>query len=291
MTKPVLESKPWGGATTLSKMYDCKPQQQVGEVWLLSGMPGKETPMSHLENQRSAFPSQLVDDLIGDVFPCFPLLIKVIEAKQWLSVQVHPDDAYARDQESQAWGKNEFWLVLHTEKPGKIITGLRGIDQLDRLNQLWANGRLDDHLEYTSVSKGDGVYLPAGTVHALGPGVLTLEIQQASDLTYRLFDWGRDRDMHIQQGTEVWMQEDNPVLPLRGVDHFCCPYFSIHHRRESEAQGFCAVFAIRSVHIDQHAIPAFRLVIIPSGKRAYVRGEHVQITLGPYWSDKEVSKS
>lgn len=291
ITKPILESKPWGGAKKLSGRYGCSADQQVGEVWLLSGMSGKETPLEHLEDQRSAFPSQVINDLIGHPLPRFPLLVKVIEANQWLSVQVHPDDTYARMHEMEPWGKNEFWLVLHAEKYSRIMTGLRDIDQLDRMNALWTSGNLDDQLLYTSVNKGDGVYLPAGSIHALGPGVLILEIQQASDLTYRLFDWGRDREMHMQQGSDVVKRSDHSIEHLHRMDQFHCPFFSIHHRRESVAKGFCAVFAIQSLHIDQHTVPAFHLAIVPSGKQSFVRGEHVQITLGSYWSGEEVDHS
>ena len=122
----------------------------------------------------------------------YPLLVKVIQANDKLSVQIHPDDATARLYEGEnACGKTECWYVLDAEKDARLVCGLNGIYTASELRKAIKANSIQDCLNYVSVKKGDFVYIPSGTVHAIGGGLRLLEVQQSCDITYRFYDWGR----------------------------------------------------------------------------------------------------
>ena len=137
-----------------------------------------------------------------------PILIKLIDAKKDLSVQVHPDDAYAKQYENGQNGKTEMWYVLEAEPDASLVYGFRHTMTPERLRQSLAEGTLEADLQSVPVSKNDAFLIPAGTVHAIGAGILLAEIQQSSNLTYRLYDYnrtdanGNKRPLHI----EKWQQ-------------------------------------------------------------------------------------
>ena len=139
----------------------------------------------------------------------FPLLIKFIDACQPLSVQVHPDDAFARQNEANSRGKTEAWYIIQAPADGALVYGLReGVDA-QRVAEGVAAGALHRHLSYLAVRPGDAVFVPAGTVHAIGAGILLYEVQQRSEITYRLYDWGRvgpdgqPRALHVEKALSV----------------------------------------------------------------------------------------
>lgn len=134
----------------------------------------------------------------------FPLLIKLLDCAQWLSLQVHPDDQLALELEGEGqFGKTEAWHILEAEPDAKLIAGLKPNTPPEQLAESIRNGTVIDHLQYVDVEQGDTVFMPAGTLHALGPGLLVYEVQQTSDWTYRVYDWGRPatekRPLHIEK--------------------------------------------------------------------------------------------
>jgi mannose-6-phosphate isomerase len=139
----------------------------------------------------------------------FPLLIKLLDAHDDLSVQVHPDDAYAAAHEGGELGKTEMWYVLHAEPGTELIYGLARLATRRSLKRAIENGTLPEQLHRLSISPGDCLYVPAGTVHALLAGAVVAEIQQNSDTTYRVYDWGRvgadgrPRPLHVEKALEV----------------------------------------------------------------------------------------
>lgn len=157
--------------------------------------------------------------------PYFPLLLKYLDCHKVLSVQVHPDDAYGLRMSQPDLGKTEAWYVVHAEPESVIYAGLRsGVDRTI-LAEAIAQGRTADCLHQVRAQAGDCIFIPAGTVHALGSGLIVAEIQQSSDTTFRLFDWnrvdaeGKSRPLHIEQALNVIDFHRGPVEPQKFVRH------------------------------------------------------------------------
>lgn len=155
----------------------------------------------------------------------YPLLVKVIQADDTLSVQVHPDDDYARRVED-ASGKSECWYVLGATPDASLVCGLNRDYTRDELANAIKNEKLEDCLRYVPVQKGDFVYIPAGTVHAIRGGVRLLEVQEPSDVTYRLYDWGRPREIHVEKALDV-LKCTAPEVMKNFDDVFSCEYFTL----------------------------------------------------------------
>jgi mannose-6-phosphate isomerase len=157
----------------------------------------------------------------------YPLLVKVIQADADLSVQVHPYDEYAAAHEHSR-GKTEAWYVTAAKPGAAVIAGLTGEYAPEELRAAIAENRLEPYLRRITVAPGDLVYLPAGLVHALTGGIRVVEVQQSSDVTYRLYDWGRGRECHVDKALQVVQ----PLLPtvIRGFPgKFICPYFALQY--------------------------------------------------------------
>ena len=215
--KPDLKDKIWGGKR-LGRMYRVPDTHRlIGEAWLVEDSvtaTGGALQGHSLRDIVSADPTAVMGTR-GQAAGCdaaglcnFPLLIKFLDANDVLSVQVHPDDAYAQAHEGQPFGKCEVWYVLEAEPGAKIIHGFKHRLTRDDLRRAIAEGRLVEVMEEVEVKAGDVVLNTPGTVHALGAGVLVYELQQFSDLTYRLYDWGRlengrPRALHIDKSVNV----------------------------------------------------------------------------------------
>ena len=169
----------------------------------------------------------------------FPLLIKILDCAQWLSLQVHPNDKQAVEIEGPGqFGKTEAWHVLDAEPNAKLIAGLKPGTQADELATSIRNGTIIGHVQYANVNQGDTVYMPAGTLHAIGPGLLIYEVQQTSDWTYRVYDWGRPetekRRLHIDKSIQVTRADFTaPIISTPalqdGAQHKLveCKYFTL----------------------------------------------------------------
>ena len=138
----------------------------------------------------------------------FPLLIKLLDPADWLSLQVHPNDEQAKRLEGENYfGKTEAWHILEADPNAQLIAGLKANTSAEALRQTIRDGTIFEHVQYLSVNQGDTIFIRAGTIHALGPGLFLYEIQQTSDLTYRVFDWDRPqtngRVLHIEKSLAV----------------------------------------------------------------------------------------
>jgi mannose-6-phosphate isomerase len=201
--KPVFKDKIWGGQKIRTSLgLDFSPLPNCGEAWVLSGVPGSQTVISNgfLEgNELNEILEVYMDELVGEMVYAryaneFPILVKFLDASDWLSIQVHPDDALAA-RRNAGTGKTEMWYVLDADPGAELISGfnrkMNAGAYLEALNQK----RLKDVLNFEKVKKGDAFFIPSGRVHSLGPGILLAEIQQTSDTTYRIYDWDRvDKD-------------------------------------------------------------------------------------------------
>ena len=214
---PIFKEKIWGGQkikTIFNKNFS--PLPNCGESWELSGVEENISVVSNgflKGNNLEEIAEIYMCDLLGEknyekYGTQFPILVKFIDSNDWLSLQVHPNDALAMKRHKQN-GKSEMWYILHAEKNAQLISGfnkeLSEKTYLEKLN----NGSLSEVLNYEKAVKGDVFYVPAGRIHALGPGICLAEIQQTSDVTYRIHDWGRvddkgnSRELHTEQSLEA----------------------------------------------------------------------------------------
>ncbi|GAA0785236.1 type I phosphomannose isomerase catalytic subunit [Hathewaya limosa] len=138
----------------------------------------------------------------------FPLLIKTIKAEKKLSIQVHPDDQYAKVVEHDR-GKNECWYILSANKDAFLYCGLKHEISEQELNQILYNGKIEKYLNKVFVKPGEFIYIPSGVIHAIGGGVKLLEIQQNSNITYRIYDYNRGRELHVKKASDVIRLEKN----------------------------------------------------------------------------------
>ncbi len=217
--RPVLKDYLWGGRNLATKLGRALPAEGViAESWEIAG---HEDGTATVENGVYAgWPLTQVHaalgiDLIGthnawaQARGKFPLLIKLLDAAAPLSVQVHPDDAYAQAHEGNELGKTEMWVVLHAEPGAELIVGVAAGTTPEAFRQAIAQNRLEPFLHRLPVRAGDHVCVPAGTLHAILGGLLIAEIQQNSNTTYRVYDWGRvgadgkGRPLHVDQALAV----------------------------------------------------------------------------------------
>ena len=157
----------------------------------------------------------------------YPLLVKIIQANDTLSVQVHPDDEDAKRLEGEKErGKTECWYVLSADEEASLVYGLKGNPSKAEIREAIKKNSLENLLNRVKVKKGDFIFIPSGTVHAIGGGLRLLEVQQSCNITYRLYDWGRPREVHIEKGVEVIKNEKKQeIVPLG--EEFECKYFAL----------------------------------------------------------------
>jgi len=214
---PILKERIWGGHTLAEKYHKTDDTQtKFGESWEISDLDEDVSIVSNgflSENDLRELIETYMGELVGDaVFEKnglgFPLLIKIIDAQEDLSVQVHPDDTLAQQRYEQN-GKTEIWYVIHAEENAGIYVGFnKPVEKQDYIHAV-QNKDIASLLQFYPVKKGDLFFIPAGTVHALGKGVGVVEIQQPSDITYRIFDWNRvdasglPRELHIAEALEA----------------------------------------------------------------------------------------
>ena len=210
--KPVL----WGGSKLLEFKNLPASDQLIGETWELSAMPGRESVVA--EGMESGMTlSQLVRhhgaELVGDdVYRrygnSFPLLIKFIDAHRDLSIQVHPDEKMARQRHGCS-GKNEMWYILQADEHSLIRTGFNRPVKVEEFDRSLADGSILDIVNAMYSKPGDVFYIPAGQIHSIGAGNMLVEIQQSSDITYRVWDYkrfdadGKLRPLHVQEAREA----------------------------------------------------------------------------------------
>ncbi len=226
----------WGGQRL-------RPGTLTAEAWIV--YEGDRVANGPLQGKTLAEVAQLLGaDLLGQnamtrTGTRFPLLIKILDCNDWLSVQVHPNDEQARRMEGpDQFGKTEAWHILDAADGAQLITGVKEGTTAEALAAAIRNGTIVEHAQYHSAHTGDTVFMPAGTLHALGPGFLVYEVQQTSNITYRIFDWNRPasagRALHIEQSVAVTNPQGTgqvqPALALKPDDQRVlvqCPYFRL----------------------------------------------------------------
>ena len=209
--KPWFSERVWGKRDLRPWYSDTGTKELVGEAWLTGPQCIVET---------GVFAGRTFASVAADLGGEFPLLVKLLFPNEKLSVQVHPDDAQAQAA-GEARGKTECWYVLEAEPGAAVALGLkRGVGSADVAAAV-SDGTMEALMQWVPVSVGEMLFVDAGTVHAIGPGVVLLETQQTSDVTYRLYDYGRPRELHLEKGLAVIRTETaaGKVVP-RVMDGF-----------------------------------------------------------------------
>jgi mannose-6-phosphate isomerase len=227
----------------------------------------------------------------------FPLLIKLLDCAQWLSLQVHPNDEQAVALEGPGqFGKTEAWHILASEPNAKLVAGLQAGTSAETVSASIRNGTITEYLQYANVKQGDTIFMPAGTLHALGPGLLVYEVQQTSDWTYRVYDWGRPttekRPLHIEKSVAVTCADFTaPITPEPetgdGTRHTLvqCEYFTLEMlsavskniELDTKGESFHAITVIEGKALlkagnEQVELGQFETAVVP----AQVGGYHFQ---------------
>jgi mannose-6-phosphate isomerase len=238
LLRPEFHERPWG-ARDLAPVYDKKAEANpIGEAWLTGdGCRIANGPLTGMALGEAA--QRFGAELVGENAPQkdrFPLLIKFLFPREKLSVQVHPDDEMAR-RIGQPNGKTECWYVLAAEPGAQVGLGLKPGTTKEQFAQAILEVRAEELLNWIDVHPGEMIYVDAGTVHAIGPGSILVETQQNSDTTHRLYDYGRGRELHVEQGlaamkektdagkVEPWVAHENLVVMLWS------PYFLVAKHR------------------------------------------------------------
>jgi mannose-6-phosphate isomerase len=202
-----LLPKVWGGrGLERTPGIPLPAGQAIGEAWELFDRPEGSSRIRGSGETLADVLRRAPEELLGRGVPRgyggrFPLLLKFVDANEALSVQVHPDDAQAKRENDS--GKDEAWIVVHAGPRARVIRGLRAGVGREAFASAVAKGDVEPLLHAFAPRVGDVIHLPPGTVHSLGPDVIVFEVQQNSDVTYRLYDWGRAREMHVAKALDV----------------------------------------------------------------------------------------
>lgn len=211
--QPVFQERIWGGQKLSTEFNYQIPSEKTGEAWVISAHPHGPSVITNgplvgktladaWKNHKGLFNKKADDQ--GE----FPLLVKILDAADDLSVQVHPNDQFAREVEGVPYGKTECWYVLSAEEGAELVLGHYAKTN-DELVEMIDQGEWDKLLRRVKVKAGDFVYVPSGTIHAIGKGIIILEIQQSSDITYRVYDYdrvddtGNKRELHLERSKQV----------------------------------------------------------------------------------------
>lgn len=248
--KPVYKEKIWGGEKIKSYFNKNISGSSIGESWEISAHPhGISTVLDGplAEKKLTDIFSNFKSEILGKLaeknnYQKFPLLLKILDASKKLSVQVHPDNSFALQNEGEP-GKTEMWYILDAEPEAQLVYGLKPETSRKKMKQAIQEGTLEKYLNRVPVKPGDCFFIPPGTIHALEEGILLVEIQQSSDTTYRVYDWnrkgqnGKPRELHIEKALQVTSYsaelntKSNTEFIINTADYTgeflaACPYFA-----------------------------------------------------------------
>jgi mannose-6-phosphate isomerase len=252
--EPIYQYRLWGGRRLADLLTTALPSGPIGEAWLLSDRDDHQSRVANgpLKGRTIAellkqFPEQMLGDLAGR-FPRFPLLLKFLDARQMLSVQVHPTEANTALLPAGETPKTEAWVVLEAGTESRIYAGLKPGTTATSVRHALTNGTVADQLASLTPKPGDAVFLQAGTVHSLGGDIVVFEIQQNSDVTFRLYDWdhvdpktGKPRALQVDKAMACIDFSEGPVgwvtpvvetnVPVERERLFDCEHFRLWRLR------------------------------------------------------------
>lgn len=305
--KPIAKQKIWGG-NSLQQIYRHNDPniQQIGETWDVSAMSGNESEVINgflANNNLAELVEVYMSDLIGDkVFQRygteFPLLVKLIDAAEDLSIQVHPNDEIA-EKRHQGHGKTEMWYILDATPEASIILGFSEPVDKETLAKKLEDNTIETCLNKISVKPGDIFLVPAGTVHSIGKGCLILEIQQSSDLTYRLYDYNRQdingqlRELHTEWALDAidyehWKAEkltpvcqNNEICNVVDHEYFTSNQIHLTNAQEYDLASIDSFVLLSCIHGHVHCEYDDGYVTIVDGETILLPAEMNSLTLVP----------
>lgn len=289
--KPTVRNYVWGGRSLLpfAGAVAAKSDEPIAEIWTIyenNKIDGGEFDGVTLKELTARYPSEI----LGRQGDRFPLLVKILDCAQWLSLQVHPNDLQAQTLEGPGFlGKTEAWHILNAANDAKLIAGIKQGTSGQTLRAAIGSKDILDLVEYHNVKRSDTVFMPAGTIHALGPGLLIYEVQQTSDLTYRVYDWDRPqingRTLHIDKAAAVAdASAQGRVIPGKArteaaSELISSPFFHLEkltgtQTRDTGGESFHAITvtsgeALVASNGDQCRLGQFESLLVPAASRAY----------------------
>ena len=291
--KPTVKDYIWGG-TYFKSFGKGLDKERVSECWELSDRYLDSSIIATGEDTGKRLDEVITKEDIGPVmerFPYFPLLIKLIDAKEDLSIQVHPSDDYALEHEG-SFGKSEMWHIISVESGSGLYVGLNKDYTRSEIEDALNNGSIIDCLNFFEVKPGDTFIINPGTIHAIGKGVRLIEIQQNSNLTYRLFDYhrvdknGNPRELHIKKALDVidYHQYRQPELQVQGHladnKYFTVRRIEIDNEWELKAddQAFLSfTFLEGEGMVNDIPFNKFDTFFLPYGQSCLIKGKSVVI--------------
>lgn len=268
--RPAFQDYIWGGTRLRDEFGKDCDFERVAESWELSCHPAGAAVIANSVSKGMTLKEYLEQDWAARVgegaarFSTFPVLIKLIDACQDLSVQVHPDDAYARANENGENGKTECWYIVDCEEGAALAYGFNREMTKEGFRASIENGTLLDFVQLVPVHKGDVFFIEAGTLHAIGAGILIAEIQQNSNITYRVYDYdrvgadGKPRELHIDKAVDVtktWAAPPRRKRPPQEFDGYSaaviadCPYFTTTELQITREAAFPAADGVSYTHL------------------------------------------
>lgn len=287
--RPILKSVVWGGEKIAPFKEITTDQHNIGESWELSGVKGNESVVANGEYAGRTI-TELVHEFKGRLIgqknyektgDQFPLLIKFIDAKQDLSIQVHPDDELAAARHNGSKGKTEMWYVVAADKDAHLMSGLTQKITPDEYEQRVNNHTITDVLHDYKVAPGDVFFLPAGRIHSIGSGSFIAEIQQTSDITYRIYDFGR-------LGLDGKPRELHTELAKAAIDYTVYPDYKTSYEKETGKENVlvdCSYFTTSMYELDRpftrdlKDMDSFLVVICIAGKGTLKDAEGNEVTM------------
>lgn len=254
--RTIFKDKIWGGQKIKQVLNkDFSPLPNCGETWELSGVPGNISVVNNgalagkdLSDLISTYKSKLLGKQVYEKYgEQFPLLVKFIDANEDLSIQVHPNDELAKERHN-SFGKTEMWYILQADEDASLITGFNQPVDKDKYVQKFEAGKLTEILNRETVQAEDLFFIPAGRVHTIGKGILLAEIQQTSDVTYRIYDFdrvddkGQKRELHVEEALDAidynFYDEYKTSYEKKinaPVEMVSCPYFTTNRLHFSQS--------------------------------------------------------
>lgn len=301
---PILKEKIWGGDKLKTLLHKTSSKSNLGESWEISGLKGDTSVVLNgplkgqalnelLEEKGSALVGKKIHALFGNDFP---LLVKFIDAKTELSVQLHPTDEIAKERHD-SYGKTEMWYVVQADEQAKINIGFeKNLSKEEYLNAL-SQGKITDILHFENVKKGDAFFINSGKVHAIGGGVLLAEIQQPSDVTYRIYDWNRKdahgnaRELHTDLALDAidfekkadyklnYEKEQNRSSVIKKCEHFTTNYLKVTQKLKKDLSALDSFIIYMCVEGEAVISVAGNSETLKKGETLLIPAENQQVEI------------